>query len=41
MDEGPSRPVARRSAAATGVLLGNSTERVMAVIQPGRGDVGS
>jgi len=39
MDEGPSRPVARRSGAATGAPSGNSIAFQTAVIQSGRGDM--
>ena len=40
MDEGPSRPVANRSGAATGTPPGDQIEFATAVIQSGRGGVG-
>jgi hypothetical protein len=41
MDEGPSRPAAHRSGAATGAPSGTThIEFRKAVIQPGRGGVG-
>lgn len=42
MDEGPSRPAARRSGAATGARLGNNDSRIFkAVIRTGRGGAGA
>jgi hypothetical protein len=40
MDEGPSRPVANQSGAATGTPLGDNIELNTAVIPSGRGGVG-